>query len=129
MTDPPLRPLIWVGGAKREYMRFPDELRHDVGYDLYRVQTGRPVSNEKLLAGGQLAGLGIRELLADAEDGTYRVVYTVRLRAGIYVLHAFKKKSRRGIETPQHEMDLVLERYALAARIDEASSAPRRRQP
>lgn len=40
----------------------------------------------------------------------FRVVYTVRLADEIWVIHAFQKKSRRGIETPKHEMDLVKDR-------------------
>lgn len=122
MAEPPLRLLFWVGASKKDYLRFSDELRHDLGLLLYRVQAGRPVPNEKPLNKGSLRGLGIRELVADAEDGTYRVVYTVNLRAGVYVLHAFKKKSKHGIATPAHEIDLIRARYAMAARIDEASA-------
>lgn len=105
MHEPPTRPLFWVGAAKKEYQHFPAELRHDLGFSLYRVQAHRPVPNEKPLSKGVLKGLGIRELVQDAEDGTYRVVYTVSLRAGVYVLHAFKKKSKHGIGTPQHVID------------------------
>lgn len=122
MATLPLRLLFWVGASKKDYLRFSDELRHDLGLRLYRVQAGLPVPNEKPLNRGSLRGLGIRELVADAEDGTYRVVYTVGLRAGVYVLHAFKKKSKHGIATPAHEIDLIRARYALAARIDEASA-------
>ena len=122
MHDPPLRPLIWVGAAKKEYASFPMDLRHDMGYLLYRVQAGLPVDREKPLNRGVLQGLGIRELVADEEDGTYRVVFTVKLRAGVYILHAFKKKSKHGIATPQHTIDVIRSRFALAVRIDEASS-------
>jgi phage-related protein len=121
MSSPPLRPLIWIGSTKRDYMRFPERLRDDFGYRLYRVQTQQSVPEEKPLNRGALKGLGIREMRADAEEGTYRVVYTVRLRAGIYVLHAFQKKSKRGIATPDHDIDRIRSRYAMAVGIDEAS--------
>jgi phage-related protein len=122
MRKPPLRPLIWVGASKRDYMGFSEILRDDFGFRLHQVQTAQPVPGEKPLNKGALEGLGIRELMADGKDGTYRVVYTVKLRAGVYVLHAFQKKSKHGIATPQHEIDLIRSRHAMAVRIDEASS-------
>jgi phage-related protein len=122
MVKPRLRPLFWVGGSKKDYDRFSTDLRHDLGFLLHRVQAGLPVASEKPLNHGVLHGLGIRELVADDEGGTYRVVYTVKLRAGIYVLHAFKKKSTHGIATPPHEIDLIRSRFALAVRLDDASS-------
>ncbi|HST57437.1 MAG TPA: type II toxin-antitoxin system RelE/ParE family toxin [Longimicrobium sp.] len=122
MDEPRLRPLFWVGGSKKEYRSFPLDLRHDIGYLLYRVQEEQPVPDEKPLNRGPLQGLGIREIAVDWEDGTYRVVYTVKLRAGVYVLHAFKKKSKHGIATPQHDIELIRARFAMAMRIDDASS-------
>ena len=41
-------------------------------------------------------------------------VYTVRFAGVIYVLHAFQKKSRKGIETPKHEIDVVKARLKYA---------------
>jgi phage-related protein len=37
----------------------------------------------------------------------YRAVYTVRFAGAVYILHCFEKKSKRGIETPKREMDLI----------------------
>jgi len=49
--------------------------------------------------------------VVEAFDGdAYRTVYTVRFAGAVYVLHAFQKKSKRGIATPQREMNLVRER-------------------
>ena len=53
--------------------------------------------------------------VVDDEDGdTYRAVYTVRFAGVIYVLHAFQKKSRKGIETPRHEIELIRTRLKAA---------------
>ena len=46
-------------------------------------------------------GGGIVELVAEFDGDTYRAVYTVRFREAVYVLHAFMKKSKRGIKTPK----------------------------
>ena len=40
----------------------------------------------------------------------FRVVYAVQLADEIFVLHAFQKKSKHGIKTPKHEIDLVRDR-------------------
>jgi phage-related protein len=122
MDEPRLRPLFWVSASKKDFGSFPRELRHYIGFLLYRVQEELPVADEKPLNRGALQGLGIREIAVDGEDGTYRVVYTVKLRAGVYVLHAFKKKSKRGIATPQHDIELIRDRFAMAVRIDDASA-------
>ncbi len=37
----------------------------------------------------------------------YRAVYTVKLAGGVYVLHAFQKKSKQGIATPRQDIDLI----------------------
>lgn len=55
-------------------------------------------------------GTGVLELIANHTGDTYRAVYTVRYSDAIVVLHAFQKKSKRGIETPKTELDLISER-------------------
>ena len=64
-----------------------------------------------------LKGFGGRSVLevVDDEDGdTYRAVYTVRFAGTIYVLHAFQKKSRKGIETPKRDIEVIRTRLKLA---------------
>ena len=59
-------------------------------------------------------GAGVLEAVEDFDGNTYRLMYTVRLGDRIYALHAFQKKSTRGIKTPQHEMAVVRRRYGQA---------------
>ncbi len=64
-----------------------------------------------------LKGFGGRSVLevVDDEDGdTYRAVYTVRFAGVVYVLHAFQKKSKKGIETPKRDIEIVRTRLKLA---------------
>ena len=63
-----------------------------------------------------LRGLGFRALeVVSRHDGdTYRAVYTVRFKAAVYVLHAFQKKAKRGIETPKQDIDLIKSRLKVA---------------
>jgi phage-related protein len=37
-------------------------------------------------------------------------VYAVQLRADIWVVHAFQKKSKTGSKTPKQDIDLIRER-------------------
>jgi phage-related protein len=55
-------------------------------------------------------GGGTVELIDDFDGDTYRAVYTVRLESAVYVLHAFKKKSKQGGKTPQSDIDLIKRR-------------------
>ena len=129
MDAPLLRPLVFVGLAAKEYRRFPSEVMRVMGYRLFLVQGNQEVPGEKPLTGGPLKGLGIREIRDDYDRDTYRVVYTVRLTHAVYVLHAFKKKSKFGISTPAHEIAVVRQRYLEAVKLDAAAQPPSTRDP
>ena len=47
------------------------------------------------------------ELIGDDPSGAYRAVYTVRFETAVYVLHAFQKKSKRGIGTPRLDKETI----------------------
>ncbi len=61
-------------------------------------------------------GRSVLEIVADHESDTWRVVYTVRFADTLYVLHAFQKKSKKGIATPKIELELIQKRLAAAER-------------
>ncbi len=99
----PLRPLLWVGSSKRDYGTFPAQVQGALGFELFLAQTGQHPPSAKPLRG---LGSGTVELVEDFDGDTYRAVYTVRFREAVYVLHAFKKKSKRGIKTPQTDISI-----------------------
>lgn len=55
-------------------------------------------------------GSGVWELAIRAKGDAYRVVYALQLAEAIWIVHAFQKKSKSGIATPKHEIDVVRER-------------------
>jgi phage-related protein len=61
-------------------------------------------------------GGAVMEIVALYDGNTWRAVYTVRFRDAVYVLHAFQKKSKRGVATPKNEIDLIRRRLAEAVR-------------
>lgn len=87
-------------------------MRRDVGQALYAAQCGEEYPAVKALKG--FGGRAVLEIVAPHESDTYRAVYTVRFHDAIYVLHAFQKKSKKGIATPQRELELIRQRLAAA---------------
>jgi len=105
------KPLYWVGSSKKDYTAFPFEVQSEMGYALSVAQFGRKHPNAKPWKG---EGSGVLEVVEDHRGDTYRAVYTVRFSGCVYVLHAFQKKSKTGIKTPQNDIDLISERLKRA---------------
>jgi len=107
-----LKPLAWVGSAKRDLLALPEEVIDTFGYALYVAQTGKKHEKAKALHG--FGSAGILEIVEDWRGNAYRAVYTVRFSAAVFVLHVFQKKARHGIATPRQDMELIRERLKLA---------------
>ena len=113
MPQPPLlKPLYWMGSTLKDLRGSPEAVKDGIGYALELVQKGEKPGNAKPLKG--FKGAGVLEIVEHHLGDTYRAVYTVRFAKAVYVLHAFKKKSTRGIATPRHEMDLIYSRLKWA---------------
>ena len=92
---------------------FPAPVQEGFGFELFLAQSGQHPPSAKPLKG---LGGGILELIEDFDGDAYRAVYTVRFAEAVYVLHAFKKKSKQGIKTPIGDIDLIKRRVKDAAR-------------
>jgi phage-related protein len=55
-------------------------------------------------------GSGVFEIALPFRGDAFRVIYGVQIADEIWVVHAFQKKSVRGVETPQREIDVVRQR-------------------
>jgi len=116
-SEPPsLKPVVWIGDSLRALKSFPSAVQDEVGYAVFLAQRG-----EKHLAAKPMKGLGagVLEVVADHRGDTFRAVYLVRFADRVYVLHAFQKKAKRGIATPQTEIDLIKRRLKRAQAISE----------
>jgi phage-related protein len=109
---PPVKPLYWVGGSKKDLMALPETVVDVFGYALYLAQLGRKHEQAKPLKG--FGSAGVVEIVEDWEGNTYRAVYTVRFAESVFVLHVFQKKSKRGAATPKRELNLIRERLKVA---------------
>src|ERR1035441_3040214 len=109
-----IKRLIWVADSRRILSEFPDPVQRHVGFALYQAQMGNKHIDAKPLKN---VGAGVLGVVSEHRGDTFRTVYTVRLTKAVYVLHAFQKKSRHGIATPQSEIDLVKQRLLRAIEI------------
>lgn len=120
------KPVRWIGASKVDVSVFPDEVKRRVGGALWDAQIGRTAPFARPLKG--FGGAGVLEVVDDFDGNTYRAVYTVRFAGVIYVLHAFQKKSRRGISTPKSELKLIERRLRRAKEDYEQWQGSRRPQ-
>lgn len=89
-------------------------MKNEMGNALGLAQFGGKHPSAKPWKG---LGSGVFELVENHDGDTYRAVYTVRFKEVVYVLHAFQKKSPRGIKTADVDVNLV-ERRLKAAQQD-----------
>ena len=112
--SPHLKRIVWIGSSRKDLGTFPRDVQGNIGYALYAAQRGEEYKSVKALKG--FAGRSVLEIVALHSTGTYRAVYAVRFLDAIYVLHAFQKKSTKGIATPKRHIDLIHRRLAEAER-------------
>lgn len=121
--------VFWVASCLKDLREFPRGARQTIGQALFEAQTGGKHPDAKPLKG--FKGAGVLEVVADDDGKTFRAVYAVRFAGAVYALHAFQKKSKRGIQTPAEEIDKVKARlkeaeqhYERWAEEDAAGEAP-----
>src|SRR5437899_13044899 len=100
-----------MGNSKRNIQAFPKGAQKLIGDELQLVQFGGMPKDAKPFKG---VGSGVFEIALACEANAYRAVFAVQLGARIHVLHAFQKKSKSGIKTPQKDVDLIRQRYKQA---------------
>ena len=106
------KPTVWIGSSRDDLRAFPDEVRRVMGFAINDAQNGGEHPRAKALKG--FGGRSVLEVIDDEHGDTYRAVYTVRFAGVVYVLHAFQKKSKKGIETPKRDIEIVRTRLKFA---------------
>ena len=101
------RPISWFKAAEKDFLKFPNAVQREGLTALTIAAEGTKADNAKPLKG---LGAGVLEVVLKHRSDTFRVVYAVKIGNDIWVIHAFQKKSKRGIATPKSEIDLVRSR-------------------
>jgi phage-related protein len=108
MTTPhSTRPISWVRAALKEFEVFPEDVRSICLAALTIAAEGGKADIAKPIRG---LGTGIFEIALEFRGNAFRVVYGLQLGDDIWVVHAFQKKSTRGIKTRKREIDLIKDR-------------------
>lgn len=101
-----MKPVRFLGDSLERLREFPEDARHDAGYQLEHVQRGEQPDDFKPMPS---IGKGVEEIRVRDDSGIYRVIYTARLADAVYVLHAFQKKTQA---TSKRDIAIARERFA-----------------
>lgn len=102
-----VRRVSWIGAARRAFDTFPPEVQLQILDSLTILADGGFPPHAKPLKGMEA---GVQELALRHRGDAYRAVYAVQLGRDIWVIHAFQKKSKSGIKTPDFEIQLIRQR-------------------
>jgi phage-related protein len=105
-----MRPVRFLGNSLQCLRDFPEDARHDAGYQLDKVQRGAQPDDFKPLGA---VGKGVEEIRITDDSGAYRVIYLARCAEAVYVLHAFQKKTQA---TPKKDIETARRRFAQLSR-------------
>jgi phage-related protein len=97
------KPIFWVGSSLGDIREFPEDARRIVGHCLHLIQQGLEPPDRKAMPS---VGSGVYEIRIHTRI-EHRVLYLTKFSEGIYVLHAFQKKTRR---TPASDLDIARRR-------------------
>ncbi len=86
-----VKALVWLGSSRTDVWGFPDDARQVIGHELFQVQRGLQPSSWRPMPS---VGPGVVELRVHLK-AAFRVLYVAKFEEGIYVLHAFQKRTRR----------------------------------
>jgi phage-related protein len=100
-----MKPICFLGNSLECLRDFPEDAKHDAGYQLDKVQRGEQPDDFKPMP---TIGRGVEEIRVWDDRGTYRVIYTARLPDSVYVLHAFQKTTQG---TAKRDIDLAKQRF------------------
>lgn len=105
-----MRPVRFLGDSLQCLPKFPEDARHDAGFQLEKVQRGEQADDFKPIPA---VGRGVEEIRVADESGAYRVVYVARHAEAVYVLHEFQKKTQA---TSKRDIETARKRFALLSR-------------
>ena len=101
-----MKRIQFLGDSLKSLREFPEDAKHDLGYQLDKVQRGGQPDDFKPMPS---IGKGVEEIRVRDDSGIHRVIYTARLADAVYVLHAFQKKTQT---TAKRDIALASKRYA-----------------
>ena len=99
-----MKSLVWLAASLEDVKAFPDAARREIGYQLFRIQSGLEPSDWKPIPS---VGRGVKDIRIHREN-QYRVIYTATFKEAVYVSHTFVKKSGK---TLKRDVEVAAARY------------------
>lgn len=100
------RKISWIKAARKAFEKFPEDAKIEILRALTVAAEGRKSDIAKPMKGMS----SVYEIALRYRTDAYRTIYAVNIGEEVWVIHAFQKKSRTGIKTPQHEIEVIRER-------------------
>ncbi len=104
------RDIEWIATALKDFKKFPESAQRKILVALTDAAQGATADIAKPMKG---LGAGVFEVALKYKTDAYRTVYAVQIDKNIWVIHAFKKKSKTGKKTPKQETDLIKKRIKI----------------
>ena len=104
---PSPRAISWIKAARKAFEEFPEVVQSDMLDALTVAASGGKSGKAKPFKG--VEG-GVFEIALQSRGDAFRAIYALRIGEDVWVVHAFQKKSKTGIKTPQAEVDVIRER-------------------
>lgn len=101
------RPVSWLKAALNDFEKFPEGARTICLTAITIAAEGGKSDIAKPMQG---MGSGVFEIALSFKGDAFRVVYAVQIAEELWVVHAFQKKSTKGIKTPRYEIELIKDR-------------------
>lgn len=96
--------IRWIQAARRDFLAFPEDVQRELNLELIEVATGAKPRRAKPIKG---LGPGVIEIALKHRGDAWRLVYAIKIGTDIWIIHAFQKKSKSGIATPQKEIETI----------------------
>lgn len=87
-----MKDVQFVGSSLDALRAFPKAPKQDMGRQIERLQRGLDPLDWKPMT---QVGRGVREIRIRDKDNHYRGIYVTNIGDAVYVLHVFRKKSRK----------------------------------
>jgi phage-related protein len=101
------RKISWIKAARKDFEDFPTEAQNDMLDALTIAAAGGKSDKAKPFKG---VDGGVFEIALRHRGDAFRAIYALKIHDDVWVIHAFQKKSKSGIKTPQTDVDLIRER-------------------
>jgi phage-related protein len=98
--------IVVLTQCEKELKKFPDDVLGLVADAVAKLRKNQTLTMPLSRSLPSL-GKGVHELRIKDKTGQYRVVYVLKVKDAIYLVHAFKKKTQT---TPKKNVDLTIKR-------------------